>query len=63
MRLAAKGASAPERSHEELEINLGVGLGNVVAAILSWSANHSVLWCILHGLFSWFYVVYYLVTR
>ena len=48
---------------KKLEINLGVGLGNVVAAILSWSANHSVLWCILHGFYAWFYVVYYLVTR
>lgn len=41
----------------------GIGLGTVIAAILSWSANHSVLWAVLHGILGWLYVVYYVVTR
>jgi len=27
----------------------------------SWSVNHSTLWAILHGLFGWFYVIYYAI--
>lgn len=41
----------------------GLGLGTVIAAILSWSVNHSILWMILHGIFSWFYVIYYVLTK
>jgi hypothetical protein len=37
----------------------GIGLGTVIAAIISWTTNHSVLWAILHGFFGWFYVIYY----
>ena len=37
----------------------GIGLGSLIAVILSWSLNHSVLWCILHGLFGWFYLIYW----
>lgn len=38
----------------------GVGIGAVIAGIISWSVNHSVGWCILHVIFGWFYVIYYL---
>jgi hypothetical protein len=37
----------------------GIGLGCVFAIVISWSANHSLLWAILHGILSWAYVVYY----
>ena len=36
----------------------GIGFGSALAITISWSANHSILWAILHGLFSWFYVIY-----
>ena len=36
----------------------GIGLGSVVAVILSFTLNHSVGWAILHGICSWFYVIY-----
>jgi hypothetical protein len=39
------------------------GLGTVVAVALSWSSNHSILWACLHGLFSWFYVIYYMIFK
>lgn len=42
------------------ESSSGITLGAVIACILSWSVNHSVLWCIVHALLSWVYVVYYL---
>jgi hypothetical protein len=38
-------------------------LGMSIAVVLSWSRNASILWCILHGLFSWGYVIYFAVTR
>lgn len=39
----------------------GIGFGSALAITISWSANHSILWAILHGLFGWFYVVYYAI--
>ena len=37
----------------------GIGLGTALAIAISWSANKSILWAILHGIFSWIYVIYY----
>ena len=37
----------------------GIGLGAAIAVAISWSLNTSVWWAILHGIFSWFYVIYY----
>ncbi|PVY39404.1 hypothetical protein [Pontibacter virosus] len=44
-------------------IEKGVGLGSVIAVVASWSRNQSILWAILHGILSWFYVIYYAITR
>lgn len=41
----------------------GVGFGSALAIAISYSAHNSVLWAIIHGFFSWFYVVYFLLTR
>lgn len=41
----------------------GIGLGTAIAVALSWSVNKSILWAALHGSFSWFYVLYYVVTQ
>jgi hypothetical protein len=38
-------------------------LGTAIAVVLSWSRNASILWCILHGLLSWIYVIYFAITR
>jgi hypothetical protein len=37
----------------------GISLGTAIAVVISWSVNHSILWAILHGVFSWVYVIYY----
>jgi hypothetical protein len=37
-----------------------VTIGGLIAVILSWIVNHSVLWAILHFFFGWLYVVYYI---
>jgi hypothetical protein len=34
-------------------------IGAVLAALLSWKVNHSILWALIHAFFSWFYVIYH----
>ena len=41
----------------------GISLGTVMAAVTSWVRNRSVLLMIIHGFFSWFYVIYFVLTR
>lgn len=41
----------------------GIGFGSCLAMVISWSLNKSVLWAIIHGVFSWGYVIYYLLIR
>ncbi|HQY12890.1 MAG TPA: hypothetical protein PK133_11780 [Ferruginibacter sp.] len=40
----------------------GVGLGTIIAVVISWSRNKSVLWAIVHGFFGWLYVIYALIV-
>lgn len=42
-------------------VRYGVSFGNALAIAISWSAHHSVLWAIIHGFFSWVYVLYYVL--
>ncbi len=37
----------------------GIGIGGVIAALLSFKANASIGYAILHAFCSWFYVVIY----
>ena len=41
----------------------GVSLGATLAVVCSWQRNRSILWAILAGIFSWFYVIYFALTR
>ena len=41
----------------------GTSFGNAMAIAISWSINKSILWAIVHGLFGWFYVIYYACVR
>jgi hypothetical protein len=41
----------------------GIGLGSVIAVVCSWERNRSILWAILAGILSWFYVIYFAITR
>ena len=42
--------------------NNGVGIGCVLAIVLSYMKNASILYAILHGLTGWIYVIYRLFT-
>lgn len=41
----------------------GIGLGSAIAVVCSWQRNRSILWAILAGILSWFYVIYFAATR
>jgi len=41
----------------------GIGIGNVLAVIISWGANHSVIWAIMHGVLGWLYVIYWALFK
>jgi len=44
-------------------IRSGIGLGSVLAVVVSWERNKSVLLAFIHGIFSWLYVFYFVLTR
>ena len=37
----------------------GISFGTALAIAISYTTNHSILWAIIHGIFSWLYVVYF----
>lgn len=61
--------SALEEKLEDADKGSGSGgiaiwsLDMAIAVVLSWSRSASILWCILHGIFSWGYVIYFALTR
>ncbi|MEJ0083769.1 MAG: hypothetical protein WDM78_23105 [Puia sp.] len=40
----------------------GIGLGTIIAVVVSWSRNKSILWAIIHGFLGWIYVIYALLV-
>jgi hypothetical protein len=48
------------RSHAT---SAGITFGSALAIAISWSANKSIIWAIIHGLFSWLYVIYYALFK
>jgi hypothetical protein len=41
----------------------GISFGTALAIAISYTNNHSVLWAIIHGFFSWLYVIYYVLFK
>lgn len=39
-------------------VRYGVSFGTALAIAISYVNNQSILWAIIHGFFSWFYVIY-----
>ena len=42
--------------------NYGLSFGSALAMVISFTVNKSVAWAILHGILSWFYVIYYVLV-
>jgi hypothetical protein len=43
----------------KITVGHGIGLGSAIAVAISWSLNHSIWWAFWHGVFSWFYIIYF----
>jgi hypothetical protein len=39
----------------------GVSFASALAMAISYNTNHSILWAIVHGIFSWIYVLYFVL--
>ena len=48
---------------KEKVISSGISMGSALAMILSYSINKSILFAIVHGIFSWIYVIYFAITH
>ena len=44
-------------------VRAGVGFGSALAMVISYTNYHSILWAIVHGFFSWFYVIYFAIVH
>ena len=42
-------------------LKTGVSFGSCLAMIISYTAWKSIFWAILHGIFGWGYVIYYVL--
>ncbi len=40
-----------------------VSFGSALAIAISYTANHSIFWTIIHGILGWLYVIYYALIR
>ena len=50
-------------AHGSTAATAGVGFGTALAITISWSVNKSILWAIIHGIFSWLDVIYYALVK
>jgi len=54
-----------EKKHWHFAVNFGtqecVNMGTVLAMIISYAKWKSIGWAILHGIFNWAYVIYYVI--
>jgi len=41
----------------------GIGIGAAVAVVCSWQRNRSIILAVIAGVLSWFYVIYFALTR
>lgn len=44
-------------------VKTGVSFGTALAMVISYTNWHSIPWAILHGIFSWGYVIYYAIVH
>ncbi len=51
------------RSYGPAIIKYGLSYGAAAAMILSYSVNHSILWMLIDGWFSWLYVIFFALFR
>ncbi len=40
-------------------VSSGISMGTALAMIISYTQGNRLLWVVVHGLLSWFYVIYF----
>ena len=50
-----------KRETVKTTVKSGITFGSALAMVISYVNWHSVFWAIIHGLFSWGYVIYYII--
>jgi peptidoglycan/LPS O-acetylase OafA/YrhL len=48
--------------YQPVYVGPGVGLGTIIAVVVSWNRNKSILWAIIHGILGWIYVIYAIIV-
>jgi hypothetical protein len=61
--IAGRPNMAEKRLSSGEVVKTGISFGSALAITISWSLHKSLLWAVIHGFFSWFYVIYYALTR
>jgi hypothetical protein len=46
---------------ERQTITTGISFGSALAMVVSFTINKHLGWAILHGAFSWLYIIYYAI--
>ena len=44
-------------------VSKGIGFGSALAIAISFTTHKSIVWAIIHGFFSWLYVIYFALTH
>ena len=52
-----------EITHVQTVAQNGIGIGSAIAIVCSWHRNRSIILALVAGILSWFYVVYFALTR
>jgi hypothetical protein len=39
-----------------------IGIGGLIAGLVSWSTHHSIGWLIVHVVLGWLYVIYWILV-
>ena len=48
---------------EKHGLTYGISFGTAMAMIISYTHLHSLLWMAIHGIFTWFYVIYFILMK
>lgn len=48
---------------EKHGLTYGISFGTAMAMIISYTHLHSLLWMAIHGILTWFYVIYFILMQ
>lgn len=61
MKIILLGGGKMDNGVIKQTVKTGVSFGSALAIVISYVHWHSILWAIIHGVFGWFYVIYYII--